>query len=222
MRATPTRNPTSSRPLGTVLGLLPVVLYWYFVGRVPGVAPEKAKELLADPRAAAVLVDVRSPDEFKRASSGSGGQLAVGRDRRIASADAVPGRFRGKHLLLLCDSGIDGSIAARRLRELGVQDVANVDGGLQTWIASAEQPCSTGLCRLTLASGRTAGLPFRESSWLEQWAVVLTGFVVKPVYTVLALALFVVLWRQKSADLAALRWAMLASSSARTAAPRTT
>ena len=97
----------------------------------------------------------------------------------------------------------------QKLRELGVRDVANVGGGLQNWIASGEQPCALGLCRLTLASGQTARLPFRQSPRLEQWAVVLTGFVAKPVYTVLSFVLVVILWRQKSPDLAALRWAML-------------
>jgi hypothetical protein len=53
-------------------------------------------------------------------------------------------------------------------------------------------------------------LPFRESSLLEQWALVLTGFVVKPLYMLLALGLAAVLWRRREADLAALFWAMAA------------
>ena len=44
---------------------------------------------------------------------------------------------------------------------------------------------------------------------MEQWTAVLTGFVVKPIYTLAALVLAVVLWRQRSPDLVALRWAML-------------
>ena len=43
-----------------------------------------------------------------------------------------------------------------------------------------------------LAEPGTSAIPFRESPALEQWAVVVTGFGVKPLYTVLALLLVVV------------------------------
>ena len=52
--------------------------------------------------------------------------------------------------------------------------------------------------------------------------MVLTGLGVKPLYTMLALLLVVVLWRHGSPDLAALRWAIICSSSARIAVRRTT
>lgn len=52
-------------------------------------------------------------------------------------------------------------------------------------------------------------VPFRESPLLDQWAAVITGFAVKPAYTLLSLLLVIVLWRQTAPDLAALRWAML-------------
>jgi rhodanese-related sulfurtransferase len=191
-----------------LFGLLPVILYWQFIGRVPSLTPEKARELLADP-GRAVLVDVRTPDEFQAHHLEAAENWPLAEIAAMPSSSALPERFRGKHLLMLCDSGILSAAAAERLRRLGVSDVANVDGGLQTWIAAAEKPCAVGLCRLKLASGQTAAIPFRESPCLEQWSVVVTGFGVKPLYTVLALVLGVILWRQKSADLAALRWAML-------------
>jgi len=68
------------------------------------------------------------------------------------------------------------------------------------------------------ANGRTddadaqrafAHVPFRETSLVEQVATVVAAFVIKPVYTLLALVLTVVLWRQKSPDLTALCWAFL-------------
>lgn len=194
--------------LGAVLGLLPVILYWHFIGRVTNVTPEEAKDLLAA-SGGAILVDVRTPDEFKTHHLEAAENWPLTEIAAMSSTDAVPERFRGKQLLLLCESGVLSVVAAEKLRELGVRDAASVKGGLQTWIASAEKPCSLGLCRLALASGEAVGLPFRESSWLEQWAVVLTGFAVKPLYTILSLLLFIVLWRQTSSDLAALRWAML-------------
>ena len=195
--------------LGVFFGLLPVALYWQLVGRVPSVSPQQAKDLLAEP-SMAVLVDVRTAEEYQARHLEAAENWPYAEIAALDHSDAMPERFRGKRLLLLCESGLLSAAAAERLRDLGVRDVANVAGGLQTWVAAADQPCALGLCRLALASGKTAALPFRESPWPEQWAVVLTGFVVKPVYTVLALVLFVVLRRRKSADLAALRWAMLA------------
>ena len=194
--------------LGLVLGMLPPILYWRSVGRVPSVTPEEAKELLAD-HGAAVLVDVRTPEEYNSHHLEAAENWPYGEIAALRTADAVPPQFRGRQMLLLCEGGILSAAAAGRLRELGVEGVASVSGGLQTWVASAERPCALGLCRLTLASGQTVGLPFRESPRLEQWAVAVTGLGVKPFYTVLSLALVVVLWRQKAADLAALRWAML-------------
>lgn len=67
-----------------------------------------------------------------------------------------------------------------------------------------------GVAPETAAELLADGLPFRESTLLEQWAVVLTGYGVKPFYSVLSLVLVVILWRQKAADLAALRWALVA------------
>ncbi len=187
----------------------PAALYWQFVGRVPSVTPEAAKEELARPGASAALVDVRTAEEFKArhleaAENWPYAEIAIAQSR-----EDVPERLRGKRLLLLCESGILSAAAAERLRALGLGDAVNVEGGLQTWIAAAEKPCAQGLCTLRLASGRTAGMPFRESSPAEEWAIVLTGFGVKPFYTVLSLALVILLWRQRSPDLAALRWAML-------------
>jgi hypothetical protein len=53
-------------------------------------------------------------------------------------------------------------------------------------------------------------LPFRETSLFEQWVAVLTGFAVKPTYTLLSLIYAVFLWSAKSPDLVALRRAMIA------------
>ena len=138
----------------------------------------EAKELLAEPARTAVLVDVRTPDEFEAHHLEAAANWPLAEicraDFRRRGARAFP---RQAVALALRQRHPAARWPAGRLRELGVQDVANVDGGLQTWIASAEKPARWRLCRLTLASGQTAGLPFRESPWLEQWAVVLTGFV---------------------------------------------
>lgn len=190
-------------------GWLPVAVYWQFVGRVPSVTPEKVKEFLADNSGATVLVDVRTPAEFEESHLAAAENWPYEQITVSTSADAVPEQLKGKRLLLICQSGILSSLAAARLRELSVPEVFNVQGGLQDWVASGEQPCASGLCRLKLVSGETSELPFRASTLLEQWGAILTGFFVKPFYTLLSLVIAVWLWRQKATELVALRWAML-------------
>jgi hypothetical protein len=112
-------------------------------------------------------------------------------------------------LLLICESGILSSLATQHLRRQGVPDVENVQGGMQTWVAAADRPCILGLGQIRAKSGTVEDIPTHPSSPLEQWTSVLTGFVVKPFYTVLALALVVLLWRQTAPDLTALRWALI-------------
>ena len=50
---------------------------------------------------------------------------------------------------------------------------------------------------------------FVASSALEQLAAVATAFVVKPVYTLIALIVAIVLWKKAELELKALKWAML-------------
>jgi rhodanese-related sulfurtransferase len=190
-------------------GFVPVAFYRQFVGRVPSVTPEQAKEMLADGNTPSVLVDVRTPTEFQENHLAAAENWPYENMAGLKSTDDVPKPFQGKRLLLICQSGVMSSFATRKLREIGMPDVLNVQGGLQTWIASGERPCSNGVCQLKLASGETRGLPFRPSSQIEQWAAVFTGFAVKPFYTTLALILAVWLWRWKSPELVALRWAMI-------------
>jgi hypothetical protein len=53
------------------------------------------------------------------------------------------------------------------------------------------------------------GLPLRPMSVFAQWVAVLAGFGVKPVYMGLSLVLIIWLWRQRSRDLAMLRWGLI-------------
>lgn len=191
-------------------GWLPAAIYWQFVGRVPSVTPEVAREFLVEKGGlATALVDVRTPAEYEESHLAAAENWPYSQIAAASSADAVPKQLEGKRLLLICQSGIQSSVAASKLRELSVPEVFNVQGGIQNWVASGERPCATGLCRLRLAAGDTADLPFRPSSLLEQWGAILTGFAVKPFYTLLALIIAVWLWRQKAPELVALRWAML-------------
>jgi rhodanese-related sulfurtransferase len=190
-------------------GVLPVLGYWRVLGRVPAATPEEAKAMLTRTGDRTVLVDVRTPEEFAAGHLDAARNWPHAEIAALVSAEGLPEEFREKRLLLICESGIRSALAARRLGELGVPDATNVQGGMQAWVADAEKPCAVGLCRLRQASGDLSELPHRESPALEQWIAVLTGFVIKPLYMTLSVLLVVVLWRERSLDLVALRWAMI-------------
>ncbi len=189
--------------------LAPLLAYWMLIGRSAAVTAAQAKDILAERESAAVLVDVRTPEEFAAGHIEAARNWPYEQIAALDSAEGIPANLRGKRLLLLCESGVLSGLATQHLSGLGVWNVANVQGGMQSWVASAEKPCTLGLCRLRGKSGDAVGLPSRPSPPLEEWAAVLTGFVVKPLYTLIALLLVLVLWRQTAPDLVALRWAML-------------
>lgn len=58
--------------------------------------------------------------------------------------------------------------------------------------------------------GEIAELPFRESPLYQQWLAVLAAFAIKPTYMLLSLLLIILLWPERSLDLAALRWGLIA------------
>lgn len=51
---------------------------------------------------------------------------------------------------------------------------------------------------------------FQSTSLFEQWLVVVTAFGIKPAYVLISLITIIWLWRQRSPDLVALRWGLIA------------
>jgi len=191
-------------------GALPVALYWLFFGGVPTVTPAEAKELLTQPDAKAVLVDVRPSEAFGAQHLDGAVSWPYEEVQTLGSAAEAPKQLRGKTLLVLCESGMLSALAVRKVRELGLKDALNVKGGMQAWVAGAGDPCGQSFCRLRLASGDDEALPFRESPLHEQWMAIISGFVIKPAYMVLSLILIAILWRRNSPDLVVIRWALIA------------
>ena len=187
-------------------GLLPVALYLGFVGRVPAIDVQHAREALAKADSRAVLVDVRPPDAFEARHVDGALNWPYERIAALASAGDVPEQLKGKRLILICDSGILAALATQKLRQLSV-DATNVRGGMEEWVAGAGKPCGTSFCQLKKA-GKLEDLPFRQSPWYEQWAAFASGFVIKPTYMLLALVLIIILRRQRSPDLLSLRWGL--------------
>jgi rhodanese-related sulfurtransferase len=196
--------------IAVAVGLIPPLGHLALFGRARSVSAEAAKEVLGRPGAEAILVDVRTRAEHEANGIEGAASWPYGEIAAIRTAAEVPEAFRGKEIFLICDSGLLSALAAARLEEAGVPRIASVSGGMQEWVATAEKPCALSFCRMRAASGEAEAIPFRESPLDEQWAAVLSGFAVKPFYTLLSLVLAVVLWRRREPDLAAFRWAMVA------------
>lgn len=91
------------------------------------VSPADAVRLM---NGGAVLVDVRSPNQFKDGHV-SGARNVPG-DQVAAGAPALD-KFKDKTVIVCCENGITSGAAARKLTELGFKDVYNLRGGLSAW-----------------------------------------------------------------------------------------
>ncbi len=70
-------------------------------------------------------------------------------------------------------------------------------------------PLLTGVTALPVDGPEKNTETFIASSAFEQLAAVATAFVIKPVYTLIALAIAIILWNKKELELKALKWSML-------------
>jgi rhodanese-related sulfurtransferase len=190
-------------------GLLPLLLYWLFFSRVPTVTPTRAKELLRSDADSAVLVDIRSADQFNLRHIDGAGSWPAEDILRTASANDIPEQYKGKTLLLVDDAGITGHSAARHLADMAPEAVMYVRGGIQEWIASVNAPEGELFDRFITHSDKVEEFPFRPMSWHLQLLAVIVGFVVKPVYMGITLLAAVLLWRSRARDLVALRWSVI-------------
>jgi len=87
----------------------------------------------------AVIVDIRPLEQRRRDGCIEG---AVSIDRNVLEWRLAPSsRWRlaeadGRRLIMLCNQGYQSSLAAFTLRQLGVPEVADIDGGFEAWLAS--------------------------------------------------------------------------------------
>lgn len=211
-------------------GTAPLVLYWWLFGRTATLTPQNAKILLRRAPEAAVLVDVRPPEAFLAGHIDGAVNWPLDAILAATHRDELPAQLHDKTLLLVCDVGMASRRAARHLAGLGIEQARNVRGGIQEWIRSSAKELGAQQCvwrgtgpwspgaappgggafdRWRVAPDRVEEFPFRQSPLVEQALAVLAFFVIKPVYTLLSLAVVIVLWRTRDPDLAALRWGML-------------
>jgi rhodanese-related sulfurtransferase len=91
-------------------------------------------ELAAALDGGATLIDVRDPGEHRRGRIP--GSVLIPVDELRARLDEVP---HGP-VVVHCAVGVRGHTATRILRQLGWDDVRNLDGGYTTWAAGVGRP----------------------------------------------------------------------------------
>jgi len=120
----------SNHPLlAGAAGLMALVVLGYELRQrahaAAAISPTEAVRLM---NGGAVLVDVRSANQFKD------GHISGARN---VPGDQIPGggleKFKDKPLIVCCESGVASGAAARKLSALGFSQVFNLRGGLGAW-----------------------------------------------------------------------------------------
>jgi rhodanese-related sulfurtransferase len=100
------------------------------------VTPEAVSEELA--AGGPILVDIREPVEWERHIVGA---LQVPRGLLEFVADPASPRHNAelessRRVIVYCASGARAALATLALKNMGYENVANMDGGLKAWIAA--------------------------------------------------------------------------------------
>jgi len=100
------------------------------------VSPEAVSEELA--AGGPIVIDVREPVEWERHIEGA---LQVPRGLLEFVADPASSRYNsefelGRRVIVYCASGARAALATLTLKNMGYENVANMDGGLKAWTAA--------------------------------------------------------------------------------------
>jgi rhodanese-related sulfurtransferase len=99
----------------------------------------RAEELDTAMAAGALIVDIR-PDRYRAAEGSIPGAIVLERnvlEWRLdpTSPDAIPEADVDRRVIIVCNEGYASSLAANTLRELGLTQVGDLDGGYRAWWA---------------------------------------------------------------------------------------
>jgi phage shock protein E len=191
---------------------IPLVVYQLTLGRTPTILPRQARELIKNNQdSLTILIDVRTPEEYQARHIDGSRNWPLSAIQSLTSKEIIPSAFKGKTLLMICNAGIRSRTAVNHIIHLKGGQALSVRGGIQEWVAGIEGSGGKGCIYdfLKTASGKSGEIPFRQSPMIEQIIAVVSGFGIKPLYSLLSLFLVIVLWRSSSLDLAALRWGMV-------------
>ncbi len=109
------------------------ILNGYQLEYIPQISPKEAAELMENERDGVAVLDVREPGEIASAGRIAGSvSIPLG---HIASraAQELP---KDKLIVVQCKGGYRSSIATSLLRRAGFENIANLSGGFDAWMAS--------------------------------------------------------------------------------------
>lgn len=189
----------------TALALLPVFLYMLFIGNAPTLDASKTITMLSNQKSGALLVDLRSPEEFKKMHFDKSVNSQYSDIMRISSLNGFPPELRDRQLIFVCDGGITSAFAANHINRLTKGKIAfSVDSGFQHLVMSASEkndPVIQTECGVFRQETRSISL-------LEQLAIMMSGFFIKPLYMLLSAVLIVWLKKNQSHDIDMIRIAL--------------
>lgn len=190
-----------------LVGSIPIAAYLWFLGRVPTMDVDSALRLLNDPSQNAVLVDVRTNNEFLAMHVMGSHNWPAEKIASLQSLEQMPDELRDKELLLVCNTGFQSAQAVEKLRSLGVVDAYSLKGGLQKWIGISRPNASSIFTKIIYSSSEQS--PYRSMTLFQQTAAVFSGFGIKPLHMLLSAMLGFILLRQKAVDLRIFGWAVV-------------
>jgi phage shock protein E len=170
---------------------------------VDEVTPAELHERLARPNPP-LVVDVRGPDAYRTGHIPDAVPLAL---------DELEGYFTrlgpplGRPLAFVCSRGFRSVAAAAGVAALGYSDVSSVAGGMAAWTAGGFPAVRGDPIRPPSSLLRPPRLALNG---MQQFFEAFGGFVVKPGYMLLALALLVLLRRSRERELVLVFWSLAA------------
>ena len=103
---------------------------------IENLTPKQVKDELSKPNV--VLIDIRESEELKQKGKIEGavhaprGMLEFYADSTLSYHK--PEFDKSNRLILQCASGGRSALAVKRLKEMGYENVAHLDGGLNAWM----------------------------------------------------------------------------------------
>jgi rhodanese-related sulfurtransferase len=179
---------------------------FYIFSNVPTLTPIHAKELFEKDPKNTIVLDVQDDDAYNQMHVQPSINIFYEVVLQNGLSDNQMSIMQSKKVIVLCDSGLASAAVTRILRKNNIE-AFNVKGGISAWIAQSDNALSNKISFKTDKQDR--GVPFREAPAHEQWLAVLTGYGIKPLYTILSFVIVVLLWRKKELELRALKYSMI-------------
>ena len=98
-------------------------------GKIKEVSPEELRQWMTNGKET-ILLDVREKDEVRREYI-SGAEFLARGFLEMRVEELIPDR--GKPIVVYCAAGVRSAFAAKTLMDMGYQDVASLQGGIEKW-----------------------------------------------------------------------------------------